>query len=314
MRRWVAILMSLAALAVCSGSFAPPGSGAGRSATSTGTSAPSVPLLDTVSWSYQLQGYPDGSLDEIAAAPHQLTVVDLARDAGADYFRHEEISAVQGTGKRVLAYFEIGSIENFRPEYTPLLGAAGDLVLNRWDTWPQEFFVKYWDERWWDRVVRPRLDQALSARFDGVYLDTPLAYEELDLGLVPGYDRQGLARLMADLVIRMSRYAKQHDPDFLIVPQNSPELRVQAGYTQAIDGIGIEELYFRATDEPCTEDNCTENLDNIRALRAAGKLVLAVDYAANADNVGFACDQYRAEQFAGYVAPLELNRVQPPCF
>jgi cysteinyl-tRNA synthetase len=262
---------------------------------------------------YQLQAYSEGSLDEISRGPYQLAVVDLARDAGSDYFRPEETAAVRGSGKRVLAYFEIGSIENFRPEYGPLRSDAADLVLNRWPTWPEEFFVRYWDERWWERVIQPRIDQALAAGFDGVYLDTPLAYEEIDLGLVPGETRQSLARKMADLVIRMSRYGKERDPDFLIFPQNSPELRHLAGYTEAIDGIGIEELFFKATDEPCVEDYCAANLDNVRALRDAGKLVLAIDYADEKRNVQTACARYRQEHFAGYVAPLELNRIYPPC-
>ena len=270
-------------------------------------------LLGITSWSYQLQGYTDGKLDEISRAPHQLAVVDLARDAGSDYFRRDEIGAVQSSGKRVLAYFEIGSIENFRPEYAGLRSTAGDLILNRWESWPQEFFVQYWDQRWWDLVIRPRLDQALNAGFDGVYLDTPLAYEELDLALVPGRTRANLARAMADLVIRMSRYAKQRDPGFLIFPQNSPELRTQAGYVDAIDGIGMEELFFLATDQPCVEDYCAENLRNTRALRKAGKLVLAVDYADKPDNVRAACARYRDEGFAGYVGPLALDAVRPPC-
>ena len=41
----------------------------------------------------------------------------------------------------------------------------------------------------------------------------------------------------------------------------------------------MEELFFLATDEPCAEEYCAENLANTRALRDAGKFVLAVDYA-----------------------------------
>ena len=48
---------------------------------------------------------------------------------------------------------------------------------------------------------------------------------------------------------------------------------------QAIDGIAMEELFFLATDKPCTEDWCSENLADTRALRDAGKFVLSVDYA-----------------------------------
>ena len=271
------------------------------------------PPRDVTSWVYQLQNYADGGLDAIAAAPHQLAVVDLARDAGSRYFRPDEIAAVRASGKTVLSYFEIGSIEDFRPEAGPIASEAPDLVLNRWDSWPQEHFVKYWDQRWWDRVIQPRLDRALSAGFDGVYLDTPLAYEELDLALVPGHARPELERAMADLVIRMSRYAKARHPGFLIVPQNSPELRAEPGYVDAIDGIGIEELHYLATDRPCDLDYCPGNLRDIRALHDGGKFVLAVDYAAEPDHVRAACAHYRDEGFAGYVGPVELNRIAPPC-
>jgi cysteinyl-tRNA synthetase, unknown class len=264
-------------------------------------------------WVYQLQGYPSGRLDALARAPQRLAVIDLARDAGSGYFRPDEIAALRRSGKTVLAYFEIGSIETFRPEYPPLRRQAGDLILNRWAEWPDEYFVRYWDARWWDRVVRPRVDQALRAGFDGVYLDTPLAYEEIDLALVPGHTRDGLARAMVALIGRISRYARAHRPGFLVFPQNSPELRRYPGYLGAVDGIGMEELFFLATDEPCTHDYCRENLDGARALRAAGKLVLAVDYARQPAHIAAACRRYAHEGFAGYVTGVALDRPAPPC-
>jgi cysteinyl-tRNA synthetase len=262
---------------------------------------------------YQLQNYPGGRLDALAITPHQLAVIDLSRYASADYFRPSEIAALKASGKKVLAYFEIGSIENFRPEYPWVTGTAKDLVLNRWDSWPQEFFVKYWDPRWWDKAIKTRLDQALAAGFDGVYLDTPLAYEEIDLALVPGQTRQTLGRSMVNLIMKMSAYAKGVRPGFWIVPQNSPELREYSGYTQAIDGIGMEELFFLNTDVPCTQDYCAENLANTRALRDAGKFVLAVDYAKKPANIAAACARYKQERFIGYVTNLELDRISPPC-
>jgi cysteinyl-tRNA synthetase len=265
------------------------------------------------SWVYQLQGYPRGRLDALIRAPQQLAVIDLARDARRDYFRPEEVEALRASGKLVLAYFEIGSIEKFRPEYRPLRAQAADLILNRWPDWPDEYFVRYWDPRWWDRVVRPRVDRAVSAGFDGVYLDTPLAYEELDLSMVPGASRDALARRMADLIVRVSGYAKTRRNGMLVVPQNSPELRAYPGYQDAIDGIGMEELFFQATDRPCRAGYCAENLAGARALRDGGKFVLAVDYATKPDNVGTACGRYREERFAGYVGVRDLDRISPPC-
>jgi cysteinyl-tRNA synthetase len=262
---------------------------------------------------YQLQGYRHGRLDALARAPHRLAVIDLARDGGADFFRPQEIATLRASGKKVLAYFEIGSIEDFRPEYGPLRRQAGDLIINRWEDWPNEYFVRYWDERWWNRVIQPRIDQALHAGFDGVYLDTPLAYEELDLSRALGQTRDSLARAMVKLIVRISRYAKGSRPGFWVVPQNSPELRSYPGYTEAIDGIGMEELFFQATDRACTEDFCSENLDNARVLRDVGKLVLAVDYATRPPNIRATCAQYRKERFAGYVGVPELDRISPPC-
>ncbi|WP_306204082.1 endo alpha-1,4 polygalactosaminidase [Actinoplanes sp. RD1] len=272
------------------------------------SSAPPAPPGPLRSWAYQLQGYAGGRLDELAAGDWQLVVVDLARDAHDDWFTRDEIEEVRATGKRVLAYFEIGSIEDFRPEYPAVRSAASDLLANEWRDWPGEYFVRYYDERWWDLVVRPRADRALAAGFDGVYLDTPLAYEEIDLAFTPGRDRDALAADMAGLVARISAYAKERRPGFLIVPQNSPELRRQKGYTAAIDGIGMEELFYRATDDRCTEDWCAENLAETRALRDAGKFVLSVDYATRPADVRAACSHYRTERFAGTVTVRALDR------
>jgi cysteinyl-tRNA synthetase len=292
-------LIPVAALALTAGAVA---------ACSGGT--PSAPVA---SWAYQLQDYPGGRLDELAAGPYQLVVVDLARDAHDDWFTAAEIARVRKTGKRILSYFEIGSIEHFRPEYPVLRRDAPDLVANEWPEWPGEFFVRYYDDRWWSMVVRPRVDRALRAGFDGVYLDTPLAYEQLDLAAAQGRDRDRLALDMAALIARISTYAKARNPGFLIVPQNSPELRHQPGYTAAVDGIGMEELFFRATDQRCTEDFCAENLAETRALRDAGKFVLSVDYATRPADVRAACASYRAERFTGTVTVLDLDRTSPPC-
>jgi cysteinyl-tRNA synthetase len=274
--------------------------------------APPAPGRIT-SWAYQLQDYPGGRLDALARGPYQLAVVDLARDAHADYFTAAEISALRGTGKRALAYFEIGSIEDFRPEYPAIKKDAPALIANEWQDWPGEYFVRYWDEGWWRLVVQPRVDQALRAGFDGVYLDTPLAYERIDLSAAQGRGREALGQAMTNLIARISAYGKARHPGFLIVPQNSPELSRYRGYASAIDGIAMEELFFEATDKPCTQDWCAENLAGTRALRDAGKFVLSVDYATRAADVRSACARYRSERFAGTVTVLELDRLTPPC-
>ncbi|MEU8244825.1 endo alpha-1,4 polygalactosaminidase [Nonomuraea sp. NPDC048916] len=302
MRSFLHAGVALATLATCA-----TGSPGGRSGEGSG-------LREISTFTYVLQNYPKGRLDELARAPHQLAIIDLSRDGTVKgYFTREEIDRLRGSGKKVLAYFEIGSIEEFRTEYRPLRDKNADLLLNVWKDWPDEHFVKYWDPRWWRLVVRPRVDQALRAGFDGVYLDTPLAYEEIDLARVPGRTRERLGREMADLIIRISAHAKRSRPGFAVVPQNSPELRRYSGYTRAIDGIGMEELFFKATDDPCDEEWCGENLANAIALHKQGKAVLATDYAVSPANVRTACSRYRKLGIAGNVTVVDLDRISPPC-
>ena len=283
--------------------------GCGDDAAETGDRpAGSEPPEAPRSWVYQLDGYPDGRLDELAEAPQDLAVIDLARD-GTTYFTADDVAALRDSGKTVLAYVSIGTIETYRPEDADVR----ELRLNNWPDWPDEYFVRYWDEDWWSIVVQPRIDQALAAGFDGVYLDTLLAYEEIDLALVPDEYRDSLAWRMSDLVVRISQHVKEQRPGFLVYPQNNPELREYPGFVEAIDGIGMEELFFLDADEPCEEDWCAENLARVRVLRDAGKDVLAVDYADDPDNIAAACERYAEEGFAGYVADAGLDGIRPPC-
>lgn len=261
----------------------------------------------------QLQGYAGGRLDALAAGGYDLAVIDLARDAGSAYFSRDEIRRAQASNTKVLAYFEIGSLEDFRPDHASLRRRHPDLFLNEWPTWPGEYFVRYWDTRWWDLAVRPRIDRALAAGFDGVFLDSTSAFEEIDAALVPGETRETLGAKMADLIVRISAYGKAAGPGFLVFPNNSPELRRYPGYVTGIDGIAMESLFFRRTGSRCEQPYCASNLESARALRAAGKTVLAIDYTDAPDEIAGVCARYQQEGFVGYVAEPALATVRPPC-
>lgn len=260
------------------------------------------------SWVYQLSGYQNDQLNQIAGSNFQLAVVDLARDGSSDYFTASEIAAVQATGKIVLAYFEIGAIEDYRPEW-PLV--PPDLLLGPVSGWPGEQYVKYWDPRWWP-IVQGRVDQAIAAGFDGAYLDMVVTYEEIPANAA-GTNRADLASKMVDLIDQTAHYAKSIDPDFKVVPQNAPELVTWPKYLPAIDGLGMEELFYLATDQPCSQSWCAENRANAAMIRAAGKLVLTIDYANQAANIGDAYARSRAAGFVPYctVVALDVLRVNP---
>ena len=263
---------------------------------------------DVGSWVYQLTNYQNDRLDQIAGSNFALAVVDLARDGSADYFTPAEIAQVQASGKLVLAYFEIGAIENYRPEW-PLV--PDDLKLGPVAGWPGEQYVKYWDPRWWP-IVQGRVDQAIAAGFDGAYLDMVVTYEEIPANAA-GTNRDDLARKMVALIAQTSAYAKSMDPIFKIVPQNGPELHVWPGYLPAVDGLGMEELYYLATDDPCHFNWCVVNRENAAIIGSSGKLVLTIDYADRPANISDAYARARAAGFVPYasVVALDVMRVNP---
>ncbi|MBK8431432.1 MAG: hypothetical protein IPL28_09150 [Chloroflexi bacterium] len=55
--------------------------------------------LEAESWVYQLSGYPNEQLAEIAAAEFDVAVTDLARDGYEGYFTAAEITTVKESGK-----------------------------------------------------------------------------------------------------------------------------------------------------------------------------------------------------------------------
>lgn len=269
----------------------------------TPTPPPADPWNSVENWVYQLSCYPNDELTQIASSNFDLAVIDLARDGADDFFTFDEIQAVKATGKVVVAYFEIGAIEDYRPEWPDV---PTDLLLGPVDGWPGEQYVKYWDSRWWNIVVQGRIDQALAAGFDGAYLDMIVTYEEIPADAA-GTNRDDLAEKMVDLITQVSTYAKSQNPNFKVLPQNSPELYVNTGYLDAIDGLGIEELYILATDRTCTYDWCYENQSNAAAIRDAGKLVLTIDYANLQTNIDLAYTQSLAADYVPYVSVRDLD-------
>lgn len=276
------------------------------------TQTPSPPpanLWDNVdSWIYQLSGYQNDTLNQIANSNFDLAVVDLARDGSGDFFTLSEVQAVKDTGKVILAYFEIGAIEDYRPEWPDV---PADLKIGAVDGWPSEQYVKYWDPRWWP-IIQGRIDQAIAAGFDGAYLDMIVTYEEIPADAA-GTNRDDLARKMVDLIMAISAYAKSVDPDFKVVPQNSPELYVLSGYLPAVDGLGVEELYVIAMDRLCTRSWCYENQDATAVVAAAGKLILTIDYANQTANIDLAYTQSLNANFVPYVSVrnLDVMRINP---
>ena len=167
--------------------------------------------------------------------------------------------------------------------------------------------MRYWNAEWQDVVFGnddAYLDRIIAAGFDGVYLDIIDAYEYYaEQGRVTAEDE------MVEFVTALGSYAREQSPDFLIIPQNASELGLRSDYLSAVDGIGMEVIYFGYDEhDSATEDEVTAELETTLAVwTAAGKLVLNVDYATSDDKVAEAYERAAGQGFTPTVTDVDLG-------
>ncbi len=106
-----------------------------------------------------------------------------------------------------------------------------------------------------------------------------------------------------EFVVNISNYAHSINPDFIVIPQNGPELAfnntdpgdgINHSYLNAIDGMGIEELFY---DGSLAVDN--ERLAMLRQLKSSVKIMVA-DYVSNNINLPDAVQRSKNEGFLSF--------------
>jgi cysteinyl-tRNA synthetase len=236
----------------------------------------SMDLSSVKSFLYQLQ-----ELDFKAVGETFFDLVIMDYSLGGE--EEGEYTAVQidsvrqrSDGERIiLSYMSIGEAEDYRfywkdgwkPGKPSWLGPENP-------DWGGNYKVKFWEQGWQD-IIFSYTDRILDAGFDGVYLDIIDAYDYyID-------DRSTSAQDMADFVAAIAVYARTKDPDFLIFPQNAPELaEMVPGYLNTVNGIGQEDIYYGYDEDGiATPSDVTAELESyLNLFRDDGKLVLTTDY------------------------------------
>ena len=276
--------------------------------TSTGT-------VRVDNWGYQLQGR-NGRLDPslLASATHDLLVIDSSRD-GTDAFRfaRDEITRMKdGMGGRsvVVSYTSIGEASEFRDYWRPgwtttgdadskLTGKAPDWLGPVNPDWPESRKVRYWDKDWQEIIFNDRktgeVDAIVKAGFDAAYLDIVDGYyfwgAEVDARDQETGDPANVkqaAQRMVDFIVKLTKHARETNPDFFVIPQNGGWILNDLGndaarkkaYLNAIGGIAVEDLYFGGNKDENNRLNPDEA--TIRVLKRdfidKGKPVFVVDY------------------------------------
>jgi len=245
---------------------------------------------------YQLQ---DLNLEAIGETAYDLVVMDYSADGDDETaFTAEQIAALKnspGGRKIVLAYMSVGEAEDYRFYWQEDWEPGNPTWLDAENPdWAGNYKVRYWDPDW-QAIVSDYIDRLLAAGFDGAYLDIVDAYEYYVDG------RPAAAQDMVDFVAAIRAYAHAQDPDFLIFPQNAPELAsLVPAYLESVDGIGQEDIYYGYQDDDVmTPSAVTAEMEShLDLFKNAGKLVLTVDYATTPAHVD---DAYAKSQAKGYV-------------
>ena len=217
---------------------------------------------------YQLQ---EAHYESLMEAPFGIGVVDW-EDAA---LTKKEIQALKSQGKTLVSYLSIGEAEDYRDYWQDVWSNTPPPFLEKENAeWQGNFKVHYWDATW-QAIILKKVEAIALQGYDGVYLD-----------IIDGYwyfEEKGRATAkqeMIDFVIRISKAAKKIRPNFMVIPQNSPELIESHAYLDAIDGLGKEDTWYN-DDELQDKENQEYELHYLRRAKKSGKFILAVDYPTN---------------------------------
>ena len=216
--------------------------------------------------------------------------------------RHPPLEAARGEGRLLLGYVSLGEAEEYRPYWSPVAGAPWILQEN--PNWPGNRGVDVRDSAWRRLILEQEIPRVLAGGFDGLFLDT------LDVG--PEREAAGFAgsrAAMLDLVGEIRR----RFPGILVVSNNGLGLLPELG--DRVDAFLVEGLNFEhdfARNRTVRVSRAVRK-EKLAALHGhPGLPVFVVDYTQDPFEAREAVARSRREGFHPYVAPLGLDRLQPP--
>ena len=249
-------------------------------------------LMDIHSWAYQLQGI---DISQIANnSTFELIVMDYSADGSDDgKFTKEDILQIQNSGKKAICYISIGEAEDYRFYWDPNWDTDGNGIPDPgappWlgnvnPDWEGNYKVRFWQADW-QEIIFTYIDTIVAQGFDGIYMDIIDAYyywsEENGENPLADHD-------MVQFVLNIrDQISSTTNDEFFIIPQNGEFIIEEAhvsedfknDYLNAIDGIGVEDVFFigeQDNNNPYNPD--TERIDILRQYLSNGKPVFSVEY------------------------------------
>ncbi len=174
--------------------------------------------------------------------------------------------------------------------------------------WRGNFNVRFWQPSWQAMLLGSpdaALDRIIAAGFDGVYVDRADAYTLWQT------ERDTVREDMIQLIERLGRYARDQQPDFLVVMQNAEELLGHKRTRAALSAVAKEDLFFGITapEQANGDDDIASSLRLLKKARNDGLPVLVVEYLATDAKIAEARQRIEREGFLPYFAPRPLHQL-----
>jgi cysteinyl-tRNA synthetase len=289
-----------------------------------------ITLLNKVKfWAYQLQEIQYPTAEEVLIdSKYDMLVLEPIRTDWSDdgtrrydtknlVTRLKASKAHNGTDRKlVIGYVDIAEAEDWRwywiekgwpvwKQGRPRPPGLPEWILSQDpDGWAGDFPVAYWNSQWQDIMIYgantgthpdrdyfSAVDELIIDGFDGIYMDWVEAYE--DEAVIAEAQKDGLdpAEEMVKFISRIRQYARERNPDFLIIQQNgSSLLSGQPQLLQVIDAIAQEGIWYEnlsdmdwddpeGYDQPTDPGQTAELLINLKAFKNAGIPVFCCEYA-----------------------------------
>lgn len=87
-------------------------------------------------------------------------------------FKSKQVETLKADGKNVYTYLNIGSLENAQPYYK----SYEDVLLDRYDGWPDEHWADVTKEKWQRLVVQDRARVYKERGFESLFIDNADVY------------------------------------------------------------------------------------------------------------------------------------------
>ena len=249
-------------------------------------------------WLFQLQG---ATYSSLLKADVDLAVIDPDETS----LSKDDIGSLNYQDKLVLAYLSIGEAESYRSYWNNSWSVGNPRFVDSENPdWPGNYKVHFWDPEW-QKIIIDRAKTIARNGYNGLYLDIIDAYEYYE-----AKGRETSAQEMIDFVKQIAKVTKSINPDFLIVPQNSPELYSYSDYASSIDGLGKEDTWFNERSA-VDKDKTKTYLRFLDKAVADGKFVLSIDYPLSMSDICIYYSRCSSHKFACTVSNRDLDLKQP---